>query len=89
MVLAEAGAAVLPLVSTYVGAISELVRDGETGRLIEAGDTDGLVDALAELLTSEEKRLTYGRGARMLVERDHDAAANVRRIISVLREAAR
>ena len=37
MVLAEAGAAGLPLISTDVGAISELVRDGETGRLIRPG----------------------------------------------------
>ena len=37
MVLAEAGAAGLPLISTDVGAIAELVRDGETGRLIPPG----------------------------------------------------
>jgi len=89
MVLAEAGAAGLPLVSTDVGAISELVRDGQTGRLIEAGDADGLTEALAELLTSEEKRLEYGRGALMLVERDHDAAANAARIVALLRETVK
>ena len=34
MVLSEAGAVGLPLVSTDVGAIGEIVRDGETGLLV-------------------------------------------------------
>ena len=88
MVLAEAGAAGLPLISTDVGAISELVRDGETGRLIKAGDLDGLVDALAGMLKSEELRLECGRRARALVTKDHDAATNANRIVEVLRRSS-
>ena len=85
MVLAEAGAAGLPLISTDVGAISELVRDGETGRLIRPGDLDRLVDALAGMLKSGELRLDYGRRARALVRQDHDAATNAKQIVEVLR----
>jgi len=87
MVLAEAGAAGLPLISTDVGAISELVRDGETGRLIRAGDLDALVDALAAMLRSAELRLEYGRSARDLVRQDHNASTNATRIVEVLRRA--
>ena len=47
MVLSEAGAVGLPLVSTDVGAISEIVRDGETGLLVPVGDADALAAALA------------------------------------------
>ena len=88
MVLAEAGAAGLPLVSTNVGAISELVRDGETGRLIPPGDLEALDKALRELIRAPDKRLTYGRQARALIEQDHDAGKNASQILSVLRDAA-
>ena len=88
MVLAEAGAAGLPLISTDVGAISELVRDGETGRLVRAGDLDGLIAALRAMLQSEDSRLKYGRRARAVVNADHNAASNAERIVDVLRRTS-
>ena len=44
MVLSEAGAASLPLVSTSVGAISEIVRDGDNGYLVTPGDVPMLTE---------------------------------------------
>ncbi len=87
MVLAEAGAAGLPLISTDVGAIGELVRDGETGRLIRPGDLDGLIDALGAMVQSAELRLECGHRAHALVQQDHDAATNAKRIVDVLQRA--
>ena len=49
MVLSEAGAVGLPLVSTDVGAISEIVRDGRTGLLVPVGDAAALAAALRRL----------------------------------------
>ena len=46
MVLSEAGAVGLPLVSTQIGAIDEIVRDGATGLLTPIGDVTALADAL-------------------------------------------
>ena len=40
MVLSEAGALGLPVVSTDVGAIDEIVREGETGLLVPPSDPD-------------------------------------------------
>ncbi len=60
MVLSEAGAVGLPLVSTDVGAIGEIVRDGSTGLLVPVGDTDALADALGRLATSPELRRQLG-----------------------------
>ncbi len=50
MVLSEAGAAGLPLVSTAVGAISEIVRDGDTGYLVTPGDVPTLTGRLRDLV---------------------------------------
>jgi glycosyltransferase involved in cell wall biosynthesis len=86
MVLAEAGAASLPLISTDIAAIGELVRDGDTGRLIRPGSLDDLVSALRDLVVSPEKRTRYGHRARLLVEQQHNAIDNSKRIASILRE---
>ena len=88
MVLAEAGAAGLPLVSTDVGAISGIVRDGQTGHLIEPRSDVQLAEALRHLLTDGAARQAYGAAARELIRSEHDAAKNAGRIIEVLRAAA-
>jgi glycosyltransferase involved in cell wall biosynthesis len=88
MVLAEAGAAGLPLVSTSVGAIDEIVRDGETGRLVAPSDVDALTIAVRDLLVDDDLRRRCGDGAHRVVQRDHDARANAARLVDVLRTAA-
>ena len=89
MVLAEAGAAGLPLVSTDVGAISGIVREGETGHLIEPRSDVQLAAALSHLLTDADARRQFGAAAHALVKAEHDAAKNAGRIIEVLRAAGR
>lgn len=89
MVLAEAAAAGLPLVSTDVGAISEIVEPGITGELIPGGDGEALTDALRRLLVDPDHRASCGEAALRVAERDHDARKNAGRIVAALRAAAR
>jgi len=49
-VLCEAGAAGLPLVSTAVGGIPEIVEDGQTGLLVPPDDAGALAAALTKLV---------------------------------------
>jgi glycosyltransferase involved in cell wall biosynthesis/GT2 family glycosyltransferase len=88
MVLAEAAAAGLPLISTDVGAIGEIVVDGRTGRLVQPGDLDGLVTALRSMLTCEDERRRLGAAARDLAMAEHDARTNAGRILDVLKSCA-
>jgi glycosyltransferase involved in cell wall biosynthesis len=88
MVLAEAAAAGLPLISTDVGAIHEIVRPGETGELIAAGELAALTDALERLVACGDLRARYGAAARALAVAEHDAGHNARRIASLLAHAA-
>lgn len=55
----EAGACGRAVVATPVGGVPEIIRDGETGRLVPVDNRDGLADAITDLLTdpSEAKRL--------------------------------
>jgi glycosyltransferase involved in cell wall biosynthesis len=54
----------LPVISTKVGGIPQLVRHEEDGLLIEAGDRDGLANALARLGSNAGLRHRMGAVAR-------------------------
>lgn len=88
MVLAEAGAAGLPIVSTPIAAIPEVVRDGETGLLVPPEDPAALATALRRLIDDETARLQMGRRVQELVRRDHDVRRNARRLLEVLKRTA-
>jgi glycosyltransferase involved in cell wall biosynthesis len=57
----EAMAAGLPVVATRVGGLSEVVEDGETGRLAPSGDDAALADAVLRLAGDPELRRRMGR----------------------------
>ena len=78
-----------PLVSTDVGAIREIVRDGETGLLVPPGDQVALTSALRRLVLDGDLRARLGAAAAELVKRDHDAAANAARLADLLAGVAR
>ena len=58
----------LPIVSTKVGAIPELVIEGENGYLLEPGDIDGLVGKVTALISDPEKRAAFGARSRTIAE---------------------
>lgn len=88
LVLAEAGAAALPLVSTSVAAIPEIAVDGETGLLVPPGDVAALQHALGQLAARPELRLSLGANAAALVGRDHDASRSAVRVLALLKQIA-
>lgn len=63
----EAMASGTPVVCSRVGGLPEVVRDGETGLLVEPGDLDGLRDRLALLLGDRRLARRLGDNARQLV----------------------
>lgn len=58
-----------PVVSTAVGGVPEVVREGITGRLIPPGDTKALTEAiLAAFADKEESRRMAANGQRLVKE---------------------
>lgn len=57
----EPMAAGVPVIASRVGGIPEIVRDGETGLLVEPGDEAALEGALHRLLAAPEERERMGR----------------------------
>jgi glycosyltransferase involved in cell wall biosynthesis len=72
-VILEAMAAGLPVVTTGVGDVPEIVTDGVTGYIAEPDDEDGLSKRLELLLRSSELRARIGRAARAHVAAHHSA----------------
>ncbi len=85
MVLSEAGAAGLPLVSTRVAAIPEIARDGETGLLVPPGDAAALGAALRRLIEDADLRRRLGARAIEVVDREYDAEKNTLRLLDLIK----
>jgi glycosyltransferase involved in cell wall biosynthesis len=63
-VLIEAGLSAVPVVATAVPGVDAIVADGATGVVVDPDDFDGMVEAVASLLTDPERRQAMGRAAR-------------------------
>jgi glycosyltransferase involved in cell wall biosynthesis len=66
--LLEAMAMGLPVVSTPVGGIPEVIEDGREGYLIEPGDEQALAERIVRLLKEPQLRKTMGANARRRVQ---------------------
>ena len=82
-------AAGLPVVTTAVSGIPELVRDGENGLLVPPSDPAALADALARVAHDPALREHLAGQGPVTVSRDFDALTNARRMASLLEGAAR
>ncbi|NJD62960.1 MAG: glycosyltransferase family 4 protein [Deltaproteobacteria bacterium] len=79
----EAMAAGIPVVTTRVNGVSELLRDGESGFLLEDPMDDAALAGRMEALFSEETRSRLGREARKAAE-SLPAERNTRETLQVL-----
>jgi glycosyltransferase involved in cell wall biosynthesis len=84
----EAMAAGLPIVSTTVGAISEMVTEGQNGLLIKPGDGTALTQTLAQLIDNANLRQQMSVQNRALAEVKYDAAANSQRLLDLCKAVA-
>lgn len=76
-VVLEALAAGLPVIATRVGGTPEVVDDGETGVLVEAGDSSAIARASLELAADPERAAAMGRRAAQAARERFSIAAMV------------
>jgi glycosyltransferase involved in cell wall biosynthesis len=85
--LAEAFACGLPVIASRLGAMQEIVRDGETGLLVAPGDTQAWRDALRWALAHPDEMAAMGRNARQVYERQFSADENYRQLLRIYEDA--
>lgn len=85
MVIAQAMAASKPVVATPVGGVAEMVKDGESGLLVPAGDVEALAAAMLRILEDADLRARLGREGRRLAEENYRAERVARRTYEVYR----
>ena len=69
-VLLEAGLAELPVISTKVGGIPEIIENNKTGILIESKDSKKIAKGLETLIENEKLQKTYGQALNNKIIKD-------------------
>ena len=86
VVLMEAMATELPVVSTHVNGIPELVTSGSVGGiLVRPGRVDHLADAFRAIGRDRELALAMGRAGRALVLEEYNSAIEASRLSVLIR----
>lgn len=88
VVLAEAQAAGLPVVTTSVGSNRDTIAHGATGFIVEPGDRQALEEYLGVLVVDTALRTELSRNARDRAYSAMDAAANAQRLLDFARQVA-
>jgi glycosyltransferase involved in cell wall biosynthesis len=83
--LVEAMAMKKPVITTRVSAPAEVIEDGKNGLLVQAGDVDGLAEAIESLLKNEQYANRMADEARKTVEEKYDLEKSISSLESVFK----
>jgi len=83
-VLIEAMAMELPVISTAISGITELIVSGENGVLVPEKDPSAIAQALIQLAEDPEQRRTLGIAGRKTVTENFALEKNVAQVKALL-----
>jgi glycosyltransferase involved in cell wall biosynthesis len=81
-VLLESMAMGVPVVSSNIGGVSEIVFDGETGYLVEPGDESALAAAIKKIWENQDNYQRMKIKTRKLIEEQFDKARQFEKFIA-------
>jgi glycosyltransferase involved in cell wall biosynthesis len=85
--LLEAMGARLPVIATAVAGVPEVIQNGKTGVLIEAGDSKALEKAIVALLGNKSMRLALAHAGQEYVNQNHRIEGMTDHYVDVLQAA--
>jgi glycosyltransferase involved in cell wall biosynthesis len=83
--IVEAFATGLPVIASRIGALADIVTEGETGLLFEPGNANDLADKLSWALEHPVQMALMGQKARAVYEEKYTADANYKQLIEIYR----
>jgi glycosyltransferase involved in cell wall biosynthesis len=83
----EASAAGLPVVATRHAGIKDVIRDGETGYLVEEGDIDGMAKAMKQLVNDPLLAARFGQLGRERVKKEYSMDKSIKGLWSIIEYA--
>ncbi|HAH19527.1 MAG TPA: hypothetical protein DCL49_01325 [Candidatus Omnitrophica bacterium] len=83
--LLEAMACRKPIIATNVGSVSKLIKDAETGILVNPGDVQGLAKAIIYLLKNKAKSGIMADKAYELVKNEFSSTKMARNYLNIYR----
>ena len=72
LVIPEAMACGLPVITSDFGALPDMNVNGETGLVVPAGDSDALAESIRRLAADPDLAARMGQGARKRAEKEFD-----------------
>jgi glycosyltransferase involved in cell wall biosynthesis len=88
MIIPEAFACGIPVITTPVAAITEAIDHGRNGLLVPVGDIEGLAAAIRRLIEDPDLRRRLGQEARKDHARSYEIRAYAMKLVKLWREAA-
>jgi len=74
----------VPVISTRISGLPELIAHGHEGLLVEPRSPEALVVAITNLLSSNELRTSFSKNARIKVINEFDVEVNINRFIKLI-----
>ena len=89
LAMIEAMASGLPVVSTNVGSVVDIVEIGQTGYLRKVGDLKGMASDVVKLVSDASTRIEMGKAARNRVKEKFELSESVSQTVELLSSLAR
>ena len=83
MSILEAMSYSIPVISTSVGGIPEIISDGETGFLITPGDLRALYEKIKFLIQNKKHRDKFGKQGKQMVQTKYNIDMITKKILAI------
>jgi len=87
MVVREAFALGLPVAASRIGPLPDIVKEGVTGKLFEAGNAEDLLRVVLALWSGQDHLKRLAEGARKIFEQKYTADANYMTLMEIYETA--
>lgn len=83
MTILEAMSYAIPVISTNVGGVPELVQEGVTGYIVEPGNLDQLFQKMKRLIIDQPLRTSMGQEGRRVIEKEFNLSITGKKIENI------